>query len=39
MKFENGYAVLNRTWKKNDVIEVHLPMEVRRVVANRQCKK
>lgn len=32
---ENGYAVLNRTWRKGDVIEVNLPMEVRRVVANR----
>jgi hypothetical protein len=29
---ENGYAVLNRTWKKNDVVEVSLPMEVRRVI-------
>ncbi|MGH2647085.1 MAG: glycoside hydrolase family 127 protein, partial [Ginsengibacter sp.] len=35
---ENGYAVLNRTWKKNDVIEVKLPMEVRRVIANRNVK-
>jgi DUF1680 family protein len=26
---ENGYAVLSRTWKKNDVLEVNLPMEVR----------
>jgi hypothetical protein len=31
---ENGYAVLSRTWKKGDVIEVNLPMEVRRVVAS-----
>lgn len=35
---ENGYAVLNRTWKKNDVIEVNLPMEVRRVIANKNIK-
>lgn len=35
---ENGYAVLNRSWKKNDVVEVKLPMEVRRVVANNQLK-
>lgn len=33
---ENGYAVLNRTWKKNDVVQVNLPMEVRRVTANAQ---
>lgn len=35
---ENGYAVLNRTWKKNDVVEINLPMEVRRVVANEKVK-
>lgn len=35
---ENGYAVLNKTWKKGDVIEMILPMEVRRVVANRNLK-
>ena len=31
---ESGYAVLSRTWKKGDVIEMQLPMEVRRVVAS-----
>lgn len=31
---ENGYAVINRTWSKNDKVEVILPMEIRRVVAN-----
>jgi len=35
---ENGYAVLNRSWKKNDVVEVKLPMEVRRVTANEKIK-
>lgn len=34
IKIEKGYAVLSRTWKKGDVIEVSLPMSVRRVVAN-----
>jgi hypothetical protein len=33
-QIENGYAVINRTWAKNDKVEVNLPMEVRRVVAN-----
>jgi uncharacterized protein len=36
---ENGYAVLNRTWKKNDVVQVNLPMEVRRVKANEKLKE
>lgn len=33
-KMEHGYAVISRKWKKNDKIEVNLPMEVRRVVAS-----
>jgi DUF1680 family protein len=35
---QNGYAVINRLWKKNDVVEVNLPMEVKRVVANENIK-
>jgi len=34
LELEKGYVVLNRTWKKGDVIELNLPMPVRRVVAN-----
>jgi DUF1680 family protein len=33
---ENGYAMLNRTWKKNDMVEVSLPMEVRKVIASEK---
>ena len=29
---KNGYAVIQRTWKKGDVVSISLPMEVRRVV-------
>jgi hypothetical protein len=36
MQLEKGYAVLKRTWKSGDTIELSLPMEVRRVAANRQ---
>jgi uncharacterized protein len=36
---ENGYAVLSRTWKKNDVLEVNLPMEVRKVIAGEKLKE
>lgn len=32
---EKGYAVIRRTWKMNDVIEVNLPMPVRKVVGNQ----
>ena len=31
---KNGYAVLARKWKKNDVVDVSLPMEVRTVAAH-----
>ncbi|TSD63451.1 glycoside hydrolase family 127 protein [Inquilinus sp. KBS0705] len=30
---KNGYAVISRKWKKNDKVEMNLPMEVRRVIA------
>lgn len=38
-KMENGYAVLSRTWKKGDGVEVNLPMEVRRVIASEKIKE
>src|SRR5262249_9010765 len=31
-----GYVSLQRSWKKGDVVELNLPMPVRRVVANEQ---
>ncbi len=34
MKLDKGYVDVTRTWKKGDVIELNLPMPVRRVVAN-----
>lgn len=35
---EKGYAVIERTWKKGDVVELTLPMAVRQVVARREVK-
>ncbi|MDH7463090.1 glycoside hydrolase family 127 protein [Chitinophagaceae bacterium 26-R-25] len=35
---DKGYAVLNRTWKKGDKVEVILPMEIRKVVASSNIK-
>ncbi len=32
-QLEKGYAVISRKWKKNDKVEVILPMNVRRVTA------
>lgn len=36
---EKGYAILNRSWKKNDVVEVSLPMDVQRVIASDKVKE
>ncbi|MDR0794235.1 MAG: glycoside hydrolase family 127 protein [Chitinophagaceae bacterium] len=33
---DKGFAALSRTWKKNDVVEVKLPMEVLRVIADNK---
>jgi DUF1680 family protein len=35
---QNGYAVLSRKWKAGDKIEMALPMDVKRVVANENVK-
>ncbi|MEO6524506.1 MAG: glycoside hydrolase family 127 protein [Mucilaginibacter sp.] len=37
-KITNGYANINRTWKKNDMVKVNLPMPVRKVIANQNLK-
>jgi DUF1680 family protein len=36
---DKGYAVVKRTWKKGDVVELVLPMEVRRIIANKNVKE
>ena len=33
-ELENGYMVINRNWKKGDVVRIHLDMPVRTVVAS-----
>jgi len=36
---QSGYATITRQWKKGDVIELVLPMNIRRVVANEAVKE
>jgi DUF1680 family protein len=35
---EKGYAVLNRKWKKGDVVSLSLPMPTEKVIANEKVK-
>lgn len=35
-QMQKGYAVINRVWKKNDQIEIVLPMEVKEIVAGEK---
>ena len=36
---EGGYAVVTREWKKGDVLELNLPMTIKRVVARTELKQ
>lgn len=36
IKIDKGYVAMSRTWRAGDLIELNLPMPVRRVVANDQ---
>jgi uncharacterized protein len=36
---DRGYAVVNRKWKKGDLIEVLFPLEIKRVLANVNVKE
>ena len=38
-KLANGYAFIDRTWKKGDIIKLGLPMPVRRVMAIEKVKE
>jgi uncharacterized protein len=31
---DNGYAVINRRWKKDDIVTIDFPMEVKRILSN-----
>lgn len=38
-RWENGYAVIERPWKKGDVVEADIPMEVKRIQAREELKQ
>jgi DUF1680 family protein len=35
----NGYVTINRTWKANDTVNIHIPMAVREVVTNSKVQE
>jgi DUF1680 family protein len=35
---DRGYAVISRTWSKNETIEMNMPMNIRRVISNENVK-
>ena len=35
----DGYAIINREWKKKDIVSIEFPMEVRRVVSHSSVKQ
>lgn len=39
LHLENGYATISRRWQPGDVIDLNLPMHVRRVVASEDVKE
>jgi len=39
LPMERGYVLLRRQWKKADTLELVLPLEIRRVVANEKVKE
>ena len=39
VSIEDGYAIIEREWKKGDIIEISYPMEPRRVIAKPEVKE
>lgn len=37
-KIEKGYAVINRSWKKGDLVSLDLPMQPKKIFANEKVK-
>jgi DUF1680 family protein len=39
VRMENGYIVINREWKKGDVVTYELPMQINKVLAREELKQ
>jgi DUF1680 family protein len=38
-RIENGYLIINREWKKGDVVTYELPMQINKVIAREELKQ
>ena len=38
LNINNGYVQIDRDWKKGDVMELHLPMKIRKILASENVK-
>ena len=36
---EKGYAIINREWKKDDVVEIMIPMDIKKIIARDELKQ
>ena len=36
---EKGYAVIDREWKKTDMVEIDIPMEIKKIIARDELKQ
>lgn len=39
LNIQNGYASIQRTWKSSDIVELDLPMTIRKVIAHKNVKE
>lgn len=39
MKIENGYAIINKSWKQGDKIKIEFPMPVRKILAHKMVEE
>ena len=36
---EKGYAVINKEWKNNDLVEINIPMDIKKILARDELKQ
>ena len=39
VRLENGYMIVDREWKKGDIVEYNLPMQTNKIIARKELKQ